>query len=399
MISLEEAKTMLLEYASIKDSEKVSIFNAKGRVLAEDIYSPIDNPPFPRSPLDGYAVRAEDLQGASKEYGVKLKVIDKIFAGYVSEHIVTKGTAVRIMTGAPIPEGANCIVRQEDTIEDDKIVEIFVSHKPYENYCYKGEDFQVGCKVVEKNIKLTSTEIMAIASLGFHEVFVYKKPRIGIITTGDEIQNQGMDLRPGKIYNSNRVFLNTRIEELGGEPSLYDLVDDDDIHIEKAITLAEKECDIVISTGGVSVGEKDRVKESAKLAGYEILFWKINMKPGSPMFGAVKDNKIYVGLSGTPVAAATTFELTVRPLISKMIQCEEVNIKTVNAILQDDFSKVASKRRFLRVRLEQNQENKVYINEVYQSPGQIHTMLNSNAIMEVPAGKSLNKGDIVRVLI
>lgn len=399
MISLEEAKNLLIENINIKETEKISIFKAKDRILAQNICSLIDSPPFNRSPLDGYAVMATDLQGASKAQGVKLRVVDKIFAGYVSEQKVTSGTAIRIMTGSPIPDGADCIVRQEDTVERDGIVEIFVSHKPYENYCYKGEDFKVGCKVVEKNIRLTSTEITAIASLGLDEILVYKKPIIGIITTGDEIQNQGIELKPGKIYNSNRLFLYTRIEELGGEPRLYDLVNDDDVHIERVIRLAEQECDMIVSTGGVSVGEKDRVKESAELAGYKILFWKINMKPGSPMFGAIKNNKLYIGLSGTPVAAATTFELTVRPLIAKMTQCKEFDVKTVQAILQDDFNKVASKRRFLRVRLEQNKENKVFINEVYQSPGQIHTMLNSNAIMEIPAGENLKQGDLVEVLI
>lgn len=399
MISLEEAKNLLIENINIKETEKISIFKAKDRILAQNICSLIDSPPFNRSPLDGYAVMATDLQGASKAQGVKLRVVDKIFAGYVSEQKVTSGTAIRIMTGAPIPDGADCIVKQEDTVERDGIVEIFVSHKPYENYCYKGEDFKVGCKVVEKNIRLTSTEITAIASLGLDEILVYKKPIIGIITTGDEIQNQGIELKPGKIYNSNRLFLYTRIEELGGEPRLYDLVNDDDVHIERVIRLAEQECDMIVSTGGVSVGEKDRVKESAELAGYKILFWKINMKPGSPMFGAIKNNKLYIGLSGTPVAAATTFELTVRPLIAKMTQCKEFDVKTVQAILQDDFNKVASKRRFLRVRLEQNKENKVFINEVYQSPGQIHTMLNSNAIMEIPAGENLKQGDLVEVLI
>lgn len=399
MISLEEAKEILLKQVKAKDTEQISVFKAKDRILAEDVYSPIDNPPFPKSPLDGYAVRAEDLQGASKEQGIKLKVIDKIYAGYVSKEVVKKGTAIRIMTGAPIPEGADCIVRQEDTLAHGEVVEIFVSHKPYENYCYRGEDFKAGCKVIEKNIKLTSTEITAMASLGFDKVSVYKKPIIGIITTGDEIQNQGAKLQPGKIYNSNRLFLYTRILELGGEPILYDLVNDDDANIEQIIRIAEQECDLIVSTGGVSVGEKDRVKESTKLAGYDILFWKVNMKPGSPMFGAVKNNKIYVGLSGTPVAAATTFELTVRPLIAKMLQCEDIDIKNINAVLQDDFSKLSSKRRFLRVRLEQYTANQVYINEVYQSPGQIHTMLNSNAIMEVPAGKVLNKGDVVEILI
>ena len=154
-----------------------------------------------------------------------------------------------------------------------------------------------------------------------------------------------------------------------------------------------------MTTGGVSVGEKDLVKESAKNAGYEILFWKVNIKPGSPMFGAVKDGKLLIGLSGTPVAASTTFELTVRPILSKMINCNEINLKQIKAIAEDEFTKVSGKRRFLRVKIEQKQENRVYIEHAYQSPGQVHTMLNSNAILEVKPKTSIKKGDLVEVIL
>ena len=397
MVSLEEARNLLLSKVKKMKEEEVNIEDALGRVLYEDIHSKIDNPPFPRSPLDGYAIRGDDTKGASKDNPIYLKVIDKIYAGEVSEKTVNEKESVRIMTGAPIPKGADCVIRQEDTEEIDGVVKIKSELAPYDNYCYKGEDFKKGTKLLKKDTFITSAEIMAIASLGLDKVKVYKKPVVGILNTGDEIQNPGKPLGYGKIYNSNGYFLKSRLKELGCEPILYNLILDKDEDIINAIKDMEKYCDIIISTGGVSVGEKDIVRLSAKEAGYEILFWKIDMKPGSPMFGAFKGDKIYIGLSGTPVAAATSFELTCRDIIAKMLSSNKISLKEREALLMEDFNKVTKKRRFLRVNL--NDNNEVTINNVYQAPGQVHTMINSNAILEVKPNKHLKKGDVVKVLI
>lgn len=399
MVSLEEAQKYLLDNAKKIDTEIINIYECYKRVLAEDIHAPFDNPPFNKSPLDGYAVMAEDLEEASKENPAILKVIDKVYAGYVAKEKVTRNTAIRIMTGAPIPEGANCVVKQENTERDGDIVKIFESLKPYDNFCYKAEDFKSGTKILEEGEVLNSSRVMSLASLGFDKVRVYKKVKVGIITTGDEIQTPGTPLKPGKIYNSNGYFLYTRLIELGAEPVIFNLAKDDSEGIKYAMEEAFDKCDILVTTGGVSVGEKDLVKESAKNAGYEILFWKINIKPGSPMFGAIKNGKLLIGLSGTPVAASTTFELTVRPVLSKMTNCNEINLKHVKAIAEDEFTKVSGKRRFLRVQIEQKGENKVFIEHAYQSPGQVHTMLNSNAILEVKPKTSIKKGDLIEVIL
>ncbi len=399
MVSLEEAQKCLLDNTREVDTELINICESHNRVLAEDVYAPFNNPPFSKSPLDGYAVMGEDLEKASKENPVTFKVIDKIYAGYVSKKEVTSKTAIRIMTGAPIPRGANCVVKQEDTQREGDFVKIFVSHKPYDNFCCEGEDFKKGTKILEAGQGLNSARVMALASLGFDKIKVYKKVKVGIITTGDEIQSPGTILKPGKIFNSNGYFLYSRLMELGVKPMIFNLAKDDAQGITKAMEEAYDKCDMLITTGGVSVGEKDLVKESAKNAGYEILFWKIDIKPGSPMFGAIKNGKLLIGLSGTPVAAATTFELTVRPILSKMLNCERVNLKHIKAIVQDEFTKVSKKRRFLRVKLEQKQENQVYIEHAYQSPGQIHTMLNSNAILEIKPNASLKSGDLVEVIL
>lgn len=398
MVSLEEAQSLILDCVKQQECEVIEIFAAKDRVLAQDIFSEIDSPPFDRSPLDGYAVRSEDLVGVNKENPIKLKVIDKIYAGYVSKKIVGKLEAIRIMTGAKIPDGADTIVRQEDTeLLENNNVSILVSQNKHDNVIFKGEDFRAGSKILDKGTLLKSSELMAIASLGLDKVTVFKKPVVAVITTGDELQNPGEKLSEGKIYNSNRIFLKMRLEELGCETLFFDSINDDEKAIFDLIKKAEKSCDILISTGGVSVGEKDIVQKVVKSAGYNVLFWKVDIKPGSPMFAANKNSKLYIGLSGTPVAAATTFELTVRNTIAKMLSCDELKLQEVYAILEDEFKKVSKKRRFLRVKLEQVEQNKVYIDKAYQSPGQINTMLNSNAILEVCKSTELKIGDRVKV--
>ncbi|MDU1310836.1 molybdopterin molybdotransferase MoeA [Clostridium sp.] len=221
---------------------------------------------------------------------------------------------------------------------------------------------------------------------------------VGIITTGDELQEPGEELKEGKIFNSNKAFLYTRLLELGAEPRIFDIAKDSIEGIVSVVEKAEKECQIIISTGGVSVGEKDLVLRAVESIGYRRLFWKISMKPGSPMFSAVKNGVIYIGLSGTPVAAATTFELTARRVIAKMLNCKDIDIRKVEGILQDEFKKKSPKRRFLRVRVSEDLENKVYINNIYQSPGQINTMIKSNALLEVEENKTLEIGEKVWVI-
>ena len=397
MISLEDAQELILSKAKVNECEYIDILDSKDRVLAEDIFSKIDSPPFNRSPLDGYAVKASNLSGDDDKK--IFKVIDTIYAGYVSEKIVGDFQAVRIMTGARIPNGADTIVRQEDTeVLEDGVVKMSVNQKPFDNFIFKGEDFKIGTLILEKGTLIKSSQAMAIASLGVGSIKVYKKPVVGIITTGDELLNPGEKMIDGKIYNSNKIFLKMRLEELGCRVLFFGSISDDRKSISKIISKAEKECDILISTGGVSVGEKDLVRVAVEDIGYKVLFWKVDIKPGSPMFAAVNDEKkIYIGLSGTPVAAATTFELTVRNLIGKMLNCDELKLQEVYGIVQDEYTKVSKKRRFLRVNLEQNKENKIYISRVYQSPGQISTMLGSNAILEVPRNTALNKGDLVKV--
>ncbi|NLY70374.1 MAG: molybdopterin molybdotransferase MoeA [Clostridiales bacterium] len=392
MIELEKAQELLSDKVQKAKTESISILDAVGRVLAEDIISNQHYPPFDRSPLDGYAVRAEDIPG-------KLKIIDKIYAGDVSQHQVTEGTAVRIMTGAPIPEGANCIVRQEDTDTNGEFVNVHVKHKPYDNYVYKGEDIETGARVVKKTKVLNSADIMGIASLGLSKVLVYKKAVVGIMSSGNELQELDTELLPGHIYNGNSYFIYSRLLELGAQPRLYNNIKDDMDEIVGALEQASKECDFIVTTGGVSVGEKDLMREAAVKAGYDILFWQVNLKPGSPMFGAIKDNSILLGLSGNPLAMATTFELMMNPMLDKYYGLNRSQEKRIVATMAEPFDNPSKKRRFIRVKtVEEDGIKKVYLGNVSQQPGRLLTLLKTNAILEVKPFTRFDIGDRVTVI-
>ena len=401
MITLEEAQELLLKETKVNDIEEVNIFNSLGRVLAEEILSPIDSPPFNKSPLDGYAVMAKSLEGASKGTPRVLKVIDKVFAGEVSLKKVGHGEAIRIMTGAKIPEGADCIVKQEDTeaLKENE-VRIFVSHKAYDNFIYQGEDFKRGIKIINKDKFLTSSIITAIASLGINKVKVYKKPIVGIITTGDELQEPGEDLKEGKIFNSNKAFLYTRLLELGAEPRIFHIAKDSIEGIVSVVEKAEKECQIIISTGGVSVGEKDLLNEAIDKINGKRLFWKVKIKPGSAVLCSIVNNSIIISLSGNPTAALTAFELFVKTSLEKLCGKEKIEIKREKAILCDSFNKKSPQRRFIRGRVEIREEKQnVYITQVKNGNGILSSNLNSNCMIEVEAGnKGLQSGCIVNII-
>ncbi|MGL4741799.1 MAG: molybdopterin molybdotransferase MoeA [Sarcina sp.] len=397
MISLEDAQKLILENSKILGTEKINVLNSYNRVLGEDIFSPIDSPPFNRSPLDGYALKAENL---STDFNLNVfDVIDTIYAGEISNLTVNDFQAIKIMTGAKIPEGANTIVRQEATVAlAESKVKININQEEFDNFIFQGEDFKKEALILRKGTLITSNEAMALASLGINVIEVYKKPKIGVLTSGNELLNPGEKIQDGKIYNSNKIFLKMKLLELGCEVEFFDNILDENESIKSTLQLAEESSDIIISTGGVSVGEKDLIKDVILSNGYNLLFWKVDIKPGSPMFAAVNTNKIiYIGLSGTPVAAATTFELTVQNLIAHILNCKKLELKEVFGVLEDVYSKTSPKRRFLRVFYDKFNGNKVYINKAYQSPGQINTMLNSNAILEIPKNVSINKGDIVKI--
>lgn len=400
-IALEEALEILNKNTKALKSEVVSIKDSLKRVLYGDIKSKINNPPFNKSVFDGYAFKSEDSKGTSKENPIELKIVDEIFAGDFSEREIKSGEAVRIMTGAPIPVGADCVLKQEETERQGDLVKIFKEMKENQNISFMGEDIKIGETLIKKGKRLDYADLGIMASSGISEVLVYKKPRVSIISTGDEVCDINSTLKPGKIYDSNLYSLSARIEELGYNVLSMEHVGDNIIKIGKAIEKAFEKSDIVFTTGGASVGEKDLMQKVSESIGFERLFWKIKIKPGSAVVCSKKEEKILISLSGNPNAALTTFELLGKPVLKKLEGKEEnINIKREKGILMDSFNKKSPQRRFLRGNVIYDEKGaKVYITQIKSGNGILSSLLNANCLIEIEKGnEGLNRGEVVNII-
>ena len=400
-IALEEALEILNKNTKALKSEVVSIKDSLKRVLYGDVKSKINNPPFNKSVFDGYAFRSEDSKGTSKENPIELKIVDEIFAGMWPEIEIKHGEAIRIMTGAPIPMGADCVLKQEETERHGDLVKIFKEMKVNENISFMGEDIKIGETLIKKGKRLDYADLGIMASSGISEVLVYKKPRVSIISTGDEVCDINSTLKPGKIYDSNLYSLSARIEELGYNVLSMEHVGDNILKIGEAIEKAFEKSDIVFTTGGASVGEKDLMQKVSESIGFEKLFWKIKIKPGSAVVCSKKEEKILISLSGNPNAALTTFELLGKSVLKKLEGEEEnINIKREKGVLMDSFNKKSPQRRFLRGNVIYDEKGtKVYITQIKSGNGILSSLLNANCLIEIEKGnEGLNKGEVVNII-
>ena len=400
-IALEEALEILNKNTKALKSEVVSIKDSLKRVLYGDVKSKINNPPFNKSVFDGYTFKSEDSKGTSKENPIELKIVDEIFAGMWPEIEIKHGEAVRIMTGAPIPVGADCVLKQEETERHGDLVKIFKEMKSYENISFMGEDIKIGETLIKKGKRLDYADLGIMASSGISEVLVYKKPRVSIISTGDEVCDINSTLKPGKIYDSNLYSLSARIEELGYNVLSMEHVGDNILKIGEAIEKAFEKSDIVFTTGGASVGEKDLMQKVSESIGFERLFWKIKIKPGSAVVCSKKEEKILISLSGNPNAALTTFELLGKSVLKKLEGEEEnINIKREKGVLMDSFNKKSLQRRFLRGNVIYDEKGaKVYITQIKSGNGILSSLLNANCLIEIEKGnEGLNRGEVVSII-
>ncbi|HAT4160987.1 TPA: molybdopterin molybdotransferase MoeA [Clostridium perfringens] len=400
-IALEEALEILNKNTKTLKSEVVSIKDSLKRVLYGDVKSKINNPPFNKSVFDGYAFKSEDSKGTSKENPIELKIVDEIFAGMWPEIEIKHGEAIRIMTGAPIPVGADCVLKQEETERHGDLVKIFKEMKSYENISFMGEDIKIGETLIKKGKRLDYADLGIMASSGISEVLVYKKPRVSIISTGDEVCDINSTLKPGKIYDSNLYSLSARIEELGYNVLSMEHVGDNIIKIGEAIEKAFEKSDIVFTTGGASVGEKDLMQKVSESIGFEKLFWKIKIKPGSAVVCSKREEKILISLSGNPNAALTTFELLGKSVLKKLEGEEEnINIKREKGVLMDSFNKKSPQRRFLRGNIIYDEKGaKVYITQIKSGNGILSSLLNANCLIEIEKGnEGLNRGEVVNII-
>lgn len=397
-IELEFALQIIGEsIKQISSTEKIKIEDARCRIIEEDIYAPINQPPFNRSPLDGYALKSEDTVGASKSKPIRLKVINEIFAGGNINSSVKKNEAIRIMTGAEIPKGADCVIRQENTNYDMNEVEIYSELSKYENYCFVGEDVQKGSKLISKGEKLTYVHIGLLALMGITEVVVKRKPRIGVISTGDELINSGQPLSKGKIYDSNSVTISMRLLDFGCEIISSKIIGDEVQRVSEYINNIIDNIDVIITTGGVSVGKKDIMHEVIKDLNANRLFWRVNIKPGTPVIYSMYKNKPILSLSGNPFAAIATFELMGRELIYKLTGDMDLKQVKKKSFMEDEFLKESQGRRMVRGIYK---NNKVYLPQGGHSSGVMASMLGCNCLIDIkPGTKKLLKGDEVEIIM
>jgi len=313
LISLEEARDkMLAQISPLSDVETIAITAAAGRITAEAVISPIDVPPFANSAMDGYALREADFNCDRP-----LPVAGKAFAGAPYQGEWPAGSCIRIMTGAPIPPGASAVVMQEQTESSDAGVRFLAAVQSGQNIRLAGEDIQQGASVLAAGIKLGAAELPLLASLGISQVKVLRKLRVAIFSTGDELQPVGTPLAAGQIYDTNRFAVHLMLDTLGCEVFDLGIIKDDPAALRAAFEQADTQADVVISSGGVSVGEADYTKQMLDELG-EVGFWKLAMKPGKPFaFGRLK-NSWFCGLPGNPVSAAVTFYQLVQPLLARL---------------------------------------------------------------------------------
>ncbi|MFO8100563.1 MAG: molybdopterin molybdotransferase MoeA [Dehalococcoidia bacterium] len=394
MIPVEEALEKILDNINVLEPETRPILDCLGQVLAGDIYSEVTVPPLDNSAMDGYAVKWESIKGASEANPVELEVIGEVAAGYIFEGEVTPGTAVRIMTGAPVPVGADTIVQFEHTDEESRKkagqptnrIGILRETPKGKNVRQAGEDIARGDLVLSKGDVLRPQEIGVLASLGLVETAVTRRPEIAIMATGDELVEAGRPLPPGKIYNSNAYSIAAQVKRYGGIPHILGIGADNREEL-SAMILQAVDADMLLTSGGVSMGDYDIVKEVLAKHG-SIGFWTVNMKPGKPLaFGVMEyqGKKIpHLGFPGNPVSSMVTFEQFARPAILKMLGKIRFAKPTVKAISESRFKNTDGRRVYSRGIVEKRGD-KYYVRSTGpQGSGILTSMAKANGLVVVP---------------
>ncbi len=412
MISVEEALEKVLSYVEVLEPERKPVLDCLGQVLAEDVYSTIDIPPLDNSAMDGYALRAEDTRRASKSSPRYLVVVGEIAAGSMPTKEVRPGTAIRIMTGAPLPEGADAVVRFEDTDEvnrkssggDLSHIGILCQAEKGLNVRCRGEDIPRGDLILKKGKVLRPQEIGVLASLGCSTALVIRRPIVAILATGDELIDVDQPLAPGKIYDSNTYTIAAEVSRYGGIPKILGIGRDSIESLNEKI-VEGLEADMLITSGGVSKGDYDIVKDVLAEHG-EVGFWTVCMKPGKPLaFGIIKKvegrrkKKVpHLGLPGNPVSTMITFEQFARPAMLKMMGKKMLAKPTIRAIIEDDIANTDGRRLFARVMVTKRGGQYHASLTGPQGSGILTSMAKANGLAIIPeSSKGVKARDMVEV--
>ncbi|MDP9364102.1 MAG: molybdopterin molybdotransferase MoeA [Chloroflexota bacterium] len=394
MVGVDEALARVLDAVAPLPTEEVPLLDALGLTLAESVVAEADVPPFRNSAMDGYAVRAGDTAGAAFDRPIRLRVVGQIAAGQPVELALDAGTAARIMTGASVPTGADAVVRFEETDEGSDgragpkesrrgTVAIHRAAKPGDNVREAGEDLRAGTTVLASGTRLRPAEIGLLAATNRATAPVHRRPRVAILSTGDEVVDVGPPLRPGQIRNSNGSTLAAMVRQWGAVPVPLGIARDTVEDLSEKLAAA-RDADLIVTSGGVSLGDFDLVKDVLRAEG-EVAIWQVRMKPGKPLaFGRVGGRPL-LGLPGNPVAAAVSFFLFGRPAILKMLGRRDLTAPAVEATLLEPLDNRGQRRHYVRARLERRSDGTLTVRTAgEQGAGVLSSLGRANGLLVVP---------------
>jgi len=396
VLQLEEARARIFTAITAALSpENVPLIDTASRILSQDLVAPIDLPLFDNSAMDGYAVRCEDVKSASDKQPVSLKISAHVPAGSQALTAIKPGECARVFTGSPLPAGTDAVVMQEDMRVEGSVVTLHEAPKPWENVRFRGEDVKAGTVVLRKGERISVGAIGLAGALGIASISVHRQPIVGVLATGDELQEAGEPLRAGHIYESNRAMLATIIRNAGGQPRVFPLVPDTLESTRTALQNAMGECDVVITSGGVSVGELDFIKAAFEKLSGTLDFWRVAIRPGKPFLFGILNGKHLFGLPGNPVSAFVTALLLVRPALLRLQAATDVELPSHLAIAAESFVNKGDRRHFMRVRVDN--DGHVHLAGV-QASHAVGSLSAANALVDVPPHAVIEAGRQVRVL-
>ena len=390
-IDLDTAITIMNRLEAHPKKESVPLEQAMGRVLAEDIRASFPMPPFNKSPFDGFAMRAQDVPAT-------LPVTAVIAAGETRIEPLQPGTAVRIFTGAPVPQGADLVIKQEDTVFDSHTVTVQGHYAPGTNVILAGEDYDAGTILARKGDKIAASQLGVFASQGLAALPVYARPKVTILSTGSELTAPGMPRPDWGIYNSSYYTLRGYLEAMGFEVAPPQIIPDDSPSISGAVRAhMESDAALVITTGGASVGDYDYALATAQSIGAEILFWKVHMKPGGALLVSRKEEKVLLGLSGNPAAALMCILTVVQPFLRKLTG-SSLQVKELELPIYQEMPKTSRSTRMLRGHLHLEDHEAYFVENSGRGNGNIASFEHCNLIGVIP-GKTgpVSAGEMIRV--
>ena len=396
MIELEEAVNLLVNSVKIETkTEKLDILSAHGRICAEDVTAPFSVPHFPKSGMDGYAVRSQDTKGASMETPIRFQVAGEICAGDYLSLQAKPCTAVRVMTGAMVPDGYDCVIRQEDTDYGQEKAEIYVEGKPWQNYCRVGEDIQAGTCIIPRQARLGAGHIGVLASMGIGEIEVLQEPKVGIISTGNELVPLTGTLGEVGVYPSSAYAIASQLKAQGVQVPFMEICPDDPQEFSRMLDEKTGQADVIITTGALSVGKKDFLPEALEEMGAERLFHGVNMRPGTPVMANQYKEKLILSLSGYPFAAMVNFQLFFWPVLARLMGDDSLSWKKIRRVVAEGNANEAKRRRFVQAF---SDEAGVHIFDRNHHSSVLSGMLRSNCIIDQKQGSVILPGDMVDIL-